>query len=158
VPGGSCAAVSFEGRELRGSQRVTAGVMGVCGWRAAGSTVWCEGGMYPRKLVSDGGQGGKGGKPNVRCACFAEIGWSDLRQVSSGRGGRSRAGSRSGMRLRALPCGEGTSARAGAAAGALARMWEGRGCGAKPGVCVRVYVQIYPGCAADATSCQVKAE
>ncbi|PNH05572.1 Neuferricin [Tetrabaena socialis] len=44
---------------------------------AEGGTVWCDGGAHPRKVFLQL----PGGKPTTRCACFAEIGWSDLRQI-----------------------------------------------------------------------------
>eukprot|EP00198_Chlamydomonas_reinhardtii_P006359 XP_001695695.1 predicted protein [Chlamydomonas reinhardtii] len=47
---------------------------------AEGGTVWCDGGAYPRKLFGQL----PGGKPTTRCACFKELGWSDLRQVYPG--------------------------------------------------------------------------
>ncbi|GFR42030.1 hypothetical protein Agub_g2847 [Astrephomene gubernaculifera] len=61
-----------------------------------GSTVWCEGGAYPRKLISTlpGGSGGPAGASGAasapgktttsRCACFEEVGWSDVRQLYAG--------------------------------------------------------------------------
>ncbi|GLC60265.1 hypothetical protein PLESTB_001592300 [Pleodorina starrii] len=42
-----------------------------------GGTVWCDGGAYPRKVFLQL----PGGKPTTKCACFAELGWSDIRQV-----------------------------------------------------------------------------
>jgi hypothetical protein len=39
--------------------------------------VWCDGGRYPRKLYVNM----VNGQPNWRCACFEELGWSDIRQV-----------------------------------------------------------------------------
>ena len=49
--------------------------------------MWCDGGAYPRKLFGQL----PGGKPTTRCACFKELGWSDLRQVGAvGRGGAGR--------------------------------------------------------------------
>lgn len=47
---------------------------------AEGGRVWCEGGRYPRKLYVNM----VNGRPNWRCACFEELGWSDLRQVYTG--------------------------------------------------------------------------
>jgi hypothetical protein len=43
----------------------------------AGGRVWCDGGLYPRKLYVNM----VNGQPNWRCACFKELGWSDIRQV-----------------------------------------------------------------------------
>ncbi|EFJ48787.1 hypothetical protein VOLCADRAFT_90628 [Volvox carteri f. nagariensis] len=43
-----------------------------------GGTVWCDGGAYPRKVFM---QLPGGNKPTTKCACFQELGWSDLRQV-----------------------------------------------------------------------------
>lgn len=39
--------------------------------------MWCDDGLYPRKLYVNM----VNGQPNWRCACFKELGWSDLRQV-----------------------------------------------------------------------------
>jgi hypothetical protein len=39
--------------------------------------VWCDEGMYPRKLFMEM----KGGRAVWRCACFKEMGWSDVRKV-----------------------------------------------------------------------------
>jgi hypothetical protein len=41
--------------------------------------VWCDEGMYPRKLFMEM----KGGRAVWRCACFKEMGWSDVRKVSA---------------------------------------------------------------------------
>eukprot|EP00892_Ulva_mutabilis_P005609 jgi/Ulvmu1/341/UM001_0345.1 len=49
-------------------------------WSAAkGSEVWCDDGMFPRKLTEM-----VGGKAEQRCACFKERGMSNLRQVYPG--------------------------------------------------------------------------
>jgi hypothetical protein len=45
---------------------------------AAGGSVWCDSDMYPRKLFVEM----KGGRAVWRCACFKELGWSDVRKVS----------------------------------------------------------------------------
>ncbi|KAF6262822.1 hypothetical protein COO60DRAFT_1699115 [Scenedesmus sp. NREL 46B-D3] len=42
-----------------------------------GGSVWCDEGMYPRKLFMEM----KGGRAVWRCACFKELGWSDVRKV-----------------------------------------------------------------------------
>lgn len=42
--------------------------------------MWCEDGAYPRKVFLQL----PGGKPTTKCACFKELGWSDLRQVYEG--------------------------------------------------------------------------
>lgn len=39
--------------------------------------MWCDDGLYPRKLYVNM----VNGRPNWRCACFKEVGWSDVRQV-----------------------------------------------------------------------------
>lgn len=44
----------------------------------AGGTVWCDDGLYPRKLFVSF----TSGKSKWRCACFKELGWSDVRKVS----------------------------------------------------------------------------
>lgn len=41
--------------------------------------MWCDDGLYPRKLYVNM----VNGQPNWRCACFKELGWSDIRQVSA---------------------------------------------------------------------------
>jgi hypothetical protein len=46
---------------------------------AAGGSVWCDEGMYPRKLFVEM----KGGRAVWRCACFKEMGWSDVRKVNT---------------------------------------------------------------------------
>ncbi|WIA40808.1 hypothetical protein OEZ86_004486 [Tetradesmus obliquus] len=47
-------------------------------WTAdEGGSVWCDDGMYPRKLFMEM----KGGRAVWRCACFKELGWSDVRKV-----------------------------------------------------------------------------
>lgn len=51
-----------------------------------GGVVWCPDGMYPRKIQEDDSDlrdpNEVGGPPiKWRCACFKELGWSDLRQV-----------------------------------------------------------------------------
>ncbi len=38
--------------------------------------MWCDDGMHPRKITSQAA-----GKATSWCACFKEIGWSDVRQV-----------------------------------------------------------------------------
>ena len=43
----------------------------------AGGFVWCDSGQHPRKIFSQL----PGGKPTTFCACFKEVGWSDVRQV-----------------------------------------------------------------------------
>eukprot|EP00879_Flechtneria_rotunda_P011670 GHRR01012190.1.p4 GENE.GHRR01012190.1~~GHRR01012190.1.p4 ORF type:complete len:102 (-),score=14.38 GHRR01012190.1:1158-1463(-) len=43
----------------------------------AGGVVWCDHDMHPRKLFVSM----KGGKASWRCACFKELGWSDVRKV-----------------------------------------------------------------------------
>ncbi|KXZ41727.1 hypothetical protein GPECTOR_302g822 [Gonium pectorale] len=48
--------------------------------QAEGGTVWCDDGAYPRKVLTQL----PGGNPTTRCACFKEIGWSDVRQVYPG--------------------------------------------------------------------------
>ncbi|KIZ05646.1 hypothetical protein MNEG_2315 [Monoraphidium neglectum] len=51
-----------------------------CGMKyttAEGGKVWCETGMYPRKLFD----GMDGGAASFRCVCMNDIGWSDLLQV-----------------------------------------------------------------------------
>eukprot|EP00879_Flechtneria_rotunda_P023355 GHRR01024705.1.p1 GENE.GHRR01024705.1~~GHRR01024705.1.p1 ORF type:complete len:146 (-),score=29.74 GHRR01024705.1:1158-1595(-) len=42
-----------------------------------GGVVWCDHDMHPRKLFVSM----KGGKASWRCACFKELGWSDVRKV-----------------------------------------------------------------------------
>lgn len=44
-----------------------------------GGMVWCDGELHPRKVFVQPLPGG--GAPSTRCACFAEVGWSDLRQL-----------------------------------------------------------------------------
>lgn len=47
-------------------------------WSAArGSTVWCDGGAHPRRLMVQAPDG----TSTARCGCFEEAGWSDLRQL-----------------------------------------------------------------------------
>lgn len=41
--------------------------------------MWCDDEMYPRKLFVSM----TNGKSNWRCACFKELGWSDVRKVRS---------------------------------------------------------------------------
>lgn len=53
---------------------------------AEGSTVWCDGGAYPRKVTLTPPPGAEvsPSAPRTKCACFQEVGWSDLRQVYEG--------------------------------------------------------------------------
>jgi hypothetical protein len=39
--------------------------------------VWCDGDAYPRKVFTQL----PGGKPTTKCACFEDLGWSDIRQI-----------------------------------------------------------------------------
>lgn len=41
--------------------------------------MWCDDGMYPRKLFIEMKQG----RSVWRCACFKELGWSDVRKVGA---------------------------------------------------------------------------
>jgi hypothetical protein len=50
--------------------------------------VWCDNGLYPRKLYVNM----VNGQPNWRCACFKELGWSDIRQVCIGLGLQQKTG------------------------------------------------------------------
>lgn len=45
-----------------------------------GGVVWCENGLHPRKVIEEV----SGGPPNSRCACFEDVGWSDVRQLYPG--------------------------------------------------------------------------
>ncbi|MEW5320470.1 MAG: hypothetical protein WDW38_011540 [Sanguina aurantia] len=47
---------------------------------AEGGLVWCSDSWHPRRIF----QQLPGGKPSTRCACFADIGWSDIRQIYEG--------------------------------------------------------------------------
>jgi hypothetical protein len=67
--------------------------------------------MYPRKLFLDM----DGGQPTWRCACFKELGWSDLRQIYPGK---CRSAGRSDPHKEAtlfLPAGSSSDAHAAAA-------------------------------------------
>eukprot|EP00775_Hariotina_reticulata_P009146 gene9146-9314_t len=44
---------------------------------AEGGEVWCDDGLYPRKLFVNM----VNGRASWRCACFKELGWSDVRKV-----------------------------------------------------------------------------
>lgn len=45
----------------------------------AGAEVWCDGELYPRLLTET-----INGVAESRCACFQEVGWSNLRKLYRG--------------------------------------------------------------------------
>lgn len=45
--------------------------------QSKGGEVWCKDGLHPRRVMEPS----PGTKPKTRCACFKDVGWSDLRQL-----------------------------------------------------------------------------
>ncbi|KAG2495230.1 hypothetical protein HYH03_006504 [Edaphochlamys debaryana] len=66
--------------ELRREQEARWPSCNVRWTEADGGSVWCDDGQYPRKITTSLPDG----KPTARCACFKDVGWSDVRQIYKG--------------------------------------------------------------------------
>jgi hypothetical protein len=101
--------------------------------------VWCETGMYPRKLFD----GMDGGAASFRCVCMNDIGWSDLLQVSASNTSIGAS----------FPAGPNARySQLSSLAGPLAG--PGNGCFIDCSCPAANALQVYPDCDPDSSTCQ----